>query len=201
MIISVSRESGNLNPDIVLFDPDGNPEASNSCGESGGCVHTEINHQLLQSGLYTIVVMDNGGNETGNYSLSLTKIPGGQTSPAIRIILNQSEFQIGETLIVSAHVTNGPNPVDVEVKAWVDLPNGEEMELLEPDTIFIFSNGVELPLVDFRFTVKSFADFTVELLTHTFSGSEPSGVYNVGSRLLNPISGRTISVNVESFSF
>jgi len=33
------------------------------------------NHQLLKSGLYTIVCSDHGDNNTGDYNLSLTKIP------------------------------------------------------------------------------------------------------------------------------
>ena len=88
-VISMSRESGGLDPQILLYAPDGTLEVSANCGSN--CVHTAINeHELLQSGLYTIVVKDYGGDETGNYSLSFTKIPGLQISPSVRIILNQT---------------------------------------------------------------------------------------------------------------
>jgi hypothetical protein len=158
-------------------------------GEAGGthCVHTEIsNYQLLQSGIYTIVIRDNGGDNTGDYSLSLTKVPGLPSSPSVRLIMNQNEFQTSDTLIVSAHVLNGPNPVNVEVKVWINLPSENQMSILDPH---------------FTFTVEPNADFTAEIFTYTFNGSEPSGNYNAGGRFLNPISGRELSANVESFTF
>ena len=183
VVISMSRESGNLRPEISLYAPDGTLEISSAYGSS----HAEISdYQLLQSGTYTIVACDYWGDYTGDYSLSFIKIPGTQHSPSVRIILNQDVFYTGDTLIVSAHVVNGPDPVNVEVKIWVHLPNGDDMSILDPH---------------FTFTVEPNADFTTEIFTHTFSGGELSGDYNVGGRFLNPISGRELSVNVESFSF
>lgn len=180
-LISMSRESGDLTPRISLYAPDGGLEISD-----WGGTHAEIDHQLLQSGLYTIVVMDHFGSGTGDYSLSLTKIPGTQYSPSVRIILNKNAFTTGDTIIVSVHVVNGPNPVTVEVKIWIGLPNGNQMSIFNPY---------------FTFTVGSNADFTKEIFRHTFAGGEPSGDYNVGGRFLNPISGRELSVNIETFSF
>lgn len=186
VVISMSSTGHyELDPYIFLYDPDGTIETSATCGTY--CVHAEIsNYQLLQSGIYTIVVRDNGGDDPGDYSLSLTKVPGLPSSPSVRIILNQTSFTTGEELIVQTHVVNGPNPVNVEVKVWINLPSENQMSILDPH---------------FTFTVKPNADFTTEIFTHTFSGDEPFGDYNVGGRFLNPISGRELSVNVESFSF
>ena len=115
-----STSNAGVDPYIFLYDPYGAIETSAICGTY--CVHTEIsNYQLLQSGTYTIVVRDNGGDDTGDYSLSFTKIPGPQPSPAIRLNLNEVVFNIGDTLIVSAHVVNGADPVNVEVKTWIIL--------------------------------------------------------------------------------
>jgi hypothetical protein len=181
-VISMSRESGVMNPEILLYDPDGILEISD-----WGGTHVEIiDHQLLKSGTYTIVVKDWSGNYTGDYSLSFTKLPGAPSSPSMRLILNQNEFVTGDTLTVSAHIVNGPDPVNVEVKIWVHLPSGDDMSILDPH---------------FTFTVEPNADFTTEIFSYTFDGSEPSGDYNAGGRFLNPISGRELSVNVESFSF
>ena len=70
---------------------------------------------------------------------------------------------------------NGPDPGNVEVKTWIDLPNGDQISIFNPY---------------FTFTVEPNADFTTEIFTHPFSGGEPSGDYNVGGRFLNLISGR-----------
>ena len=180
-LISISREGGDLAPRISLYAPGGSLEVSD-----WGGTHAEIDHQLLQSGLYTIVVMDHFGSGTGNYSLSLTKIPGTQYSPSMRIILNKNAFATGDTLIVSVHIVNGPTPVTVEVKIWIGLPNGNQMSIFDPY---------------FTFTVGPNANITKEIYRRTFVGSEPSGDYTVGGRLVNPISGRELSVNVETFSF
>jgi hypothetical protein len=196
----MSRESGSLYPEISLYAPDGTLEIStwgNTHAEisdyqllqSGtwGNTHAEISdYQLLQSGTYTIVAGDHYGGYAGNYSLSFTKIPGLQISPSVRIILNQDVFYTDDTLIISAHVVNGPDPVNVEVKTWINLPSGDQVSILDPY---------------FTFTVEPYADFTGEIFSYTFSGGELSGDYNAGGRLLNPISGRELSVNVESFSF
>ncbi len=104
----------------------------------------------------------------------------------IRLILNRNEFYPGDTLIVYAHIVNGPDAVNVEEKIWIVYPNGEQMSIGNPH---------------FTFTVIPNADITEEIYSYTFDGSEISGTYNIGSRLLKPISGREISVNIESYNF
>lgn len=184
-VIHMKTESGYLNPYVFLYAPDGTLEKVAKCGIN--CSHVAINdHQLLQSGLYTIVVRDDGGNSTGEYSLSFTKIPAIQSSPYIGLILNRNEFHIGDTLIVYAHIVNGPDAVNVEEKIWIKYPNGEQMSIGDPHSTF---------------TVAPNVDITEEIYSYTFDGSEISGDYNIGARLLNPVSGREISVNIEYYNF
>ncbi len=72
-VIIMSTESGSLWPYVFLYAPDATLETS-----AYGIDDVAIDHQLLQSGLYTIVVRGGG---IGDYSLSFTKIPAIQTSP------------------------------------------------------------------------------------------------------------------------
>lgn len=180
--ISMSNESGYLNPGLYLYAPDGLLETY-----AEGTLHAEItDYQLLQSGLYTIVLRERAGDATGGYSLTYTRIPGTQHSPLVRILLNQSSFTTGDTLVISGQVTNGPNPADVEVKTWVEVPGEYQLGLLNPHMTI---------------TVGSFADITQDLSSYTFSGNEPAGTYHVGARLVDIITGREISVNMVRFSF
>ncbi len=182
VVIEMTALGGTLNPEILLFAPDGTT-ATSANGDSYAAI---VAYQLGQSGTYTIVAKDRGGEGVGDYSIALTKIPPLPSSPAIRILLNQGVFHTGNTLIVSAHVLNGPNAAEVEVKLWIELPNGSEMSIFNSHFIF---------------TVAPYADFTTEVFRYTFGGSEPTGAYKVGGRFSKPISGRELSVNVESFNF
>lgn len=180
--ISMSTESGFLNPGIYLYDPDGYLETSAS-----GTLHAEISdYQLVQSGTYTIVLRERDGDGTGGYSLSYSKIPGIQYTPSVRVILNQTSFTPGETMILSAQVENGPFARDVEVKTWIELPGGLQMNVLNAHLVF---------------TVPANADILHEIISYTFTGMEPAGMYIVGARLLNVISGREYSVNLDNFTF
>jgi len=183
-IINMSRESGGVDPYIELYDPDGVVEAFNNCGLA--CIYVELNWQLLQSGLYTIVVKDNGGEETGDYALSFTKIPAPQPSPALLVDLNRNVFRTNDTLIVSAHAVNGPDAVTVEVKTWVMLPDGSDIPILDSLQMY---------------TVPPNAHFTAEVFRYLFNGSEPTGNYQAGGRFITPLTGRELSAMVETFSF
>ena len=106
--------------------------------------------------------------------------------PIVDITLNKNTFHTGDTLIATARVTNGPNPVNVEVKLWIELPDGSEISVFDPH---------------FTFTVGSNADFTEEVFIHTFDGSEPEGDYLFGARLENPLTGKDFSIDIEGFTF
>ena len=183
VIIQMTRLTNNFfDATIDLYDKDYNLEITVSASNSNVFLQ---NYQLLQTGLYTIVVRDGGGNDSDNYNLSFTK-QGTLQSPVCRLTLNNNSFQIGDTLIITAETKNGPDPVDVELKAWIELPNGDQGSIFYPH---------------FEFTVPANADITSQVFSYTFIGIEPAGDYNAGCRFLNPISGREISANVKSFSF
>ena len=67
VLISVQATSGTLWPRINLYPPDSGPEEATNI--------EYLDHQLAQSGLYTIVIEDVGLNDEGTYNISLTKIP------------------------------------------------------------------------------------------------------------------------------
>ncbi len=66
VIISVEPTSGTLSPLVKVYPPGGGPYEILS-------INT-IDHQLLQTGIYTIVVSDNLYDDTGTYNITLTFI-------------------------------------------------------------------------------------------------------------------------------
>ena len=62
--------SGSLNTEIYLYPPDSGP-----CEADTYAFGDKLDHQLVQSGLYTAIVQDYGLNDAGEYNISLTKIP------------------------------------------------------------------------------------------------------------------------------
>lgn len=105
--------------------------------------------------------------------------------PSIEITLNQTTFATGEELIVEAHFTNGSDPDRVEVKMWLENPDGGLWRIRHRPIIFLPPE----------------ADITKEIFRRTFTGDELSGDWNVGGRLLNPINGDHKSIDIESFTF
>jgi len=69
VIISAVTTSGVLNTEIILIDPDFSDEATS---QPGGDI---LDHNLIKSGLYTIVVQDNGLDNSGLYNITLNKLP------------------------------------------------------------------------------------------------------------------------------
>ncbi|MBI4831536.1 MAG: hypothetical protein HY801_08270, partial [Candidatus Lindowbacteria bacterium] len=120
----------NVDPSIYLYDPDGLLEASAFCYPE--CFHTTLEQQLLKSGVYTVVLKDGQGNETDQYSFSFSRIPGPQIAPSVRLNLNQTVLHPGDTLIVTAHASNGPSLAIVEFKTWLQQPDGRQNSLLNP---------------------------------------------------------------------
>jgi hypothetical protein len=71
--ITMDRDSGSVIPEILLYAPDGTLEAS---AGNWSYSHAEIiDHQLLQTGIYTIVAKDYEGNNLGSYRLTLFVAP------------------------------------------------------------------------------------------------------------------------------
>jgi hypothetical protein len=74
--ILMACESGDLSPQVELFDPDGVLVTS----EWGSYFASIIGQRLDKTGTYTVVVADHWGTYTGTYGLSLIKMPGSTTS-------------------------------------------------------------------------------------------------------------------------
>ena len=70
--INVTDTSGNLHPNILLYNPQGSLEAS--AGVSANSA-VQLNWQLETNGLYTIVVEDYFLTDTGKFNLSFSTIP------------------------------------------------------------------------------------------------------------------------------
>ena len=71
-IITMTVLSGELEPKIQLYDPDGIEETSEETIFQSVQIN---NHQLAKTGTYTVVCSDRNNTQTGTYNLSLSKIP------------------------------------------------------------------------------------------------------------------------------
>jgi hypothetical protein len=180
----VSRTSGYFSPRLEVWDPNGDKVVDYSNSPD-----VLVDETLSLSGKYVMVVSDRLQDYDGDFKIEVQCIAGNcPNSPqlSIQTILNQNIFCAGDTLIIFAHIMNGPERANVEVKLWIDLPSTGQMSIIEPC---------------FTFTVEPSADFTAKIFEYTFSGHEPPGDYAVGGRFLNPISGRNLSGKVEFFTF
>src|SRR5439155_1048087 len=80
IIITAVATFGTLDTTIDLYPPGGGPrEATTDRGGGGG--GDRLDHQLAQSGLYTIVIYDHILSRTGDYNITLLKIPGAVSFP------------------------------------------------------------------------------------------------------------------------
>jgi hypothetical protein len=78
VMITAYGTSGGVAPVIYLYPPGG---GSYEIYAGVGGASAIINHQLLTSGTYTIIIRDYALNNVGDYALSLAKMPGAVTSP------------------------------------------------------------------------------------------------------------------------
>ncbi len=83
VILELARTSGEFEPGLDLYDPDGNLETFVHSVFLGARVVLE-DYKLLMSGTYTVVVNDSytDGPDTGGYNLTFMKIPGSLSSTA-----------------------------------------------------------------------------------------------------------------------
>ena len=121
VIVNAVKTSGTLNTRILLFPPGGGPKEADTVGGD------QLDYQLKNTGLYTIVIEDYSLSNSGNYNITFLKIPGtvsteadpdggsiasGQTiSAAINAPSDMDAFQfygqVGERVIVNAANTSG----------------------------------------------------------------------------------------------
>ena len=67
ILFNAETTAGLLDPDIDLYPPDS--------GDREAHANNVMDHQLAQSGLYTVVISDLGKDATGTYNVSFSKIP------------------------------------------------------------------------------------------------------------------------------
>lgn len=180
--VTIDMSASRIDPQITLYDSSGTRLARDYDFHG----HARIEYPITTDGDYFIVVTDRDWNNTGTYSLSLDKIPGTQYSPSVRLYLNQEAVLRGETLEISAILSNGPSSVHLEAKCWLRFPDGRLMMLRDPHLTF----GLEPDAYQ-----------EVAILTHTFDGTEQEGTYTIGIRFLDPRTGREISLSVETFNY
>jgi hypothetical protein len=87
VVITATKSSGTLWPELFLYAPDGTPEISSYDTQQARI----DDHNLTQTGWYTIVVEDRNGSLTGPFNLCLTKIPS-TLNPIINISPQQGEI-------------------------------------------------------------------------------------------------------------
>jgi hypothetical protein len=90
VIINAVTTSGALDTFIDLYPPGGGPREADTRPW-----FDQLDHQLLQTGTYTVMVQDFGLDHTGNYNISFLKIPGTVSSAAD---LNGGPIASGQTL-------------------------------------------------------------------------------------------------------
>ncbi|RMF90565.1 MAG: M6 family metalloprotease domain-containing protein [Nitrospinota bacterium] len=113
---------------------------------------------------------------------------------ALTLSLNQSSFQSGDTLILTATVTPGATPQRVDVYVALQLPNGLRL--------FLQQNGRLIRAV--RPLVRNWPVtlFNGELFRHTFRGTEPAGNYTWEGAFTEAGTGTVIGeVSQAPFSF
>ncbi|MEW6606448.1 MAG: clostripain-related cysteine peptidase [bacterium] len=105
----------------------------------------------------------------------------------IDISTNQSGYTPGDTLIETAHLWNSTlEDKVVDIKNWVSCPS--PMGLISIHNI----PGFSLP---------AGFDFTGDVFSYVFAGSEPEGTYSLGARLIHSVTGDILSQDFVPVSF
>ena len=107
-------------------------------------------------------------------------------TPSAELVLNDDSFTIFETIVISAHVVNGPEAASVEAKVWVEDSDQWRQSILDPCSIF---------------TLGPDTDTNVSVFEYTFTGREAPGNYTICARLIDPVTGEELSFDSVSFSF
>jgi hypothetical protein len=104
-------------------------------------------------------------------------------------------FIPGDTINVTLALTNPTcgQQITLEGKAWVKLPDGSFISLVAPNTIYQMAPGDTLSI--------NAVQYSFNALQYTFSGQEPPGSYEIGVRILDPISGSQYDTKTTGFSF
>ncbi|HEX9636980.1 MAG TPA: hypothetical protein VGB99_05570 [Acidobacteriota bacterium] len=112
--------------------------------------------------------LDRVGSSMAAGSVALILRPP-QPNPVLSLHLNGASFAAGQTLIVTAALTPGTNPMPVDVYLVLGLPNGSLLSLT--------AQGLAPGLVPIVRGLTPIL-FSGELLRYNFTGFEPAGDYN-----------------------
>jgi hypothetical protein len=94
-------------------------------------------------------------------------------------------------LVVNSHIKaptssdSSCEPTKVVETIWVKLPNDSIRSLVKPFT---------------QLTLLPGEDIDKKIFQYTFTGAEPIGSYQIGGRLLHPITGNSISHDIETLT-
>jgi len=78
VVITAAEVSGGIEPEVFLYPPDNGPYEAFAGGDAYR--YRKLDHKLLQSGVYTIVVRDWRMDSKGEYDLAFAKVPGAAIS-------------------------------------------------------------------------------------------------------------------------
>jgi hypothetical protein len=113
--------------------------------------------------------------------------------PEIFLTFNSGTYTAGQTLDVTTRIYNTGPSVTVNVTAWIGLPTGAVIPILNLSNLAI-PNSTLTPSGPNNFYSGSIG------FSYTFTGSEPSGAYLVGLRLIDPATGETVALATRAFS-
>lgn len=137
-----------------------------------------------------VFIVYSGEDTTDDGSNALLYLRGKQgksvADVSAELVLNDDSFRMHDAIVVSAHVITGEQEVSVEAKVWVRCPNGKNLSVLDPCSIFTIGPG---------------ADAVVPVYEYTFAGTEGPGEYGISARLIDPVTGDELSLDSAPFHF
>lgn len=192
--IDASEGDGNFGSPDVCIDlrrPDGSNVLPAVCGEVSAAIETILD----QDGEYTIIMSEAGGDQAMNFTLLYTCIVGNCPQPqraVCDIQLNQQVYLIGDTITTDVwRLANpGPDPLAVEMKAWLEIPGAVPLPIVDlgANSTLVLPPGFDLDLT------------TVGLVLNIpASGGLPLGNYALSCRLISPVTGADIALDVNQF--
>ena len=98
----------------------------------------------------------------------------------------------GDKVVINTHIKGSANldssckPSTVTAKVWAKLPNNSVIPIIKPLT------GLNL--------LPSY-DINTKIFEYIFRGAEPIGSYEISGRLLDQLTGDSISTDIETLIF
>ena len=112
--------------------------------------------------------------------------------PSIEILLNSNNRVTGDKVVINTHIKGSANldssckPSTVIAKVWAKLPNNSIIPHFKPLT------GLNL---------LPSSDINTKIFEYIFRGAEPIGSYEISGRLLDQLTGDSISTDIETLIF